>query len=357
MQTVRLGMMGAGKMGHWAAERIQTHPDAVLSALFDTHPGRLAELADAFAIRHRFTEAEAFCACDELDAIYIALPNVFHAPMAKMALRAGKDVLLEKPFAMSHAEAQEIVDVAQACGRKLMIGMDQRYTEDSQRIVSLAREGAFGELYYGKAYWFRRAGIPRMGTWFGHRALAGAGAINDIGVHMLDLCLHVMDNFDPVSVSGQTFTKFGSRGEGEGKWGLSDREGLAFDVDDFAAALIKFRNGAAVTLEVAWAAHMGEAHRNNVEVFGTEGGASCRPALWHRKNPLSGEHETLTDPPGTISMPHAEKFHNFINVLLGREPMCVTLGEALAVQKILDAVTESCVTGREVRFDEPAGPR
>ena len=74
-------MMGAGKMGHWAARRIQPHPDARITALFDTHAGRCAALADEFDIPFRFTSAQELCSCDEVDAIYIALPNKFHVSM------------------------------------------------------------------------------------------------------------------------------------------------------------------------------------------------------------------------------------------------------------------------------------
>ncbi len=351
MNEVRFGMMGAGKMAHWACERIHTHPRARVSALFDAHAERMQSLAKAWDIRHCFTEAEAICNCPEVDVVYIALPNVFHSPMAKMALKAGKHVLLEKPFAMNYTEALEIAELARQSGLTFMVGMDQRYTEDSQRIVALRKAGRFGDLYYGKAYWFRRTGIPKLGTWFGNKALAGAGAINDIGVHMLDLCLHAMDNFEPVAVFGQTYTKFGHRGLGQGKWGMSDPEGIPFDVDDFATALIKFRNGATVQLEVSWAAHIAEANRLDVEIFGTEAGASLRPACLYETDPATGEPRVVEQPEAEIALPHAEKFHNMANHLLEGEALLVSIDEALAVQRILDAVSESAASGREVRLD------
>lgn len=335
-------------MGHWAAESIRKHPDATVTALFDTHAGRCHALADELGIPHRFTSAEEFIGCEELDAVYIALPNKFHAPMAIESLQAGKHVLLEKPFAMNTAEAEAVIAAAEANDRAFSVAMNMRYAEDTQRVVGLSRRGALGEIYYGKAYWFRRSGIPKMGTWFGNKALAGAGALYDIGVHMLDLCLHAMGNFEPVSVSGQTFTKFGHRGEGAGTWGMSDAEGIPFDVDDFANAMIRFRNGAVVNLEVAWACHIGEANRVDVDLFGTDGGASLMPARWYRKSPETGEHETITNPDVPLALPHGCKFQNFINHLLGREELLVKPSEALAVQRILDAIETSCRTGREV---------
>ena len=64
------------------------------------------------------------------------------------------------------------------------------------------------------------------------------------------------------------------RGLGEGDWGNSDKEDITFDVDDFASALIKMKNGATVHLEVTWACHTAEENRQGIELFGTEAGAS-----------------------------------------------------------------------------------
>jgi predicted dehydrogenase len=251
MKEVRFGFIGSGKISHYSAESLRKHDKAALVAVQDLNESRANELADKFDIAHRFTEAADLFARPDVDAVYIAVPNKFHAALAIDALKAGKHVLLEKPFAMSAAEAEEVIQVSKETQRVFTVAMNQRYNEDSQKIKAIAETGALGEIYYAKAYWFRREGIPKLGTWFGNKALAGAGAINDIGVHLLDLCLHTMGNFEPVSVFGTTYTKFGNRGLGEGDWGISDATETIFDVDDLATAMIKMRNGATVCLEAS----------------------------------------------------------------------------------------------------------
>ena len=228
------------------------------------------------------------------------------------------------------------------------MGMNQRYARSSQQIRALKKAGRFGEVYHAKAYWMRRSGIPKFGTWFGNKALAGGGAVLDIGVHMLDLALHVTDLWEPVSVTGATYTKFGNRGLGEGGWGKSDATDIEFDVDDFATALIKFEGGATVSLDVSWACHQPEVNRNNVQVFGTEGGALAYPGEVYRygEDGYAVESNLTTEP----ALPHCDRFHNFINCILGTEQPLTTIDEALALQRILDAIYESCRTGSEVRF-------
>jgi predicted dehydrogenase len=93
--SVRLGVVGAGQIGHVACEEIGKHPDAQVVAAADLHPQRLAELADKFAIERRYLDPEALFADADVDGVYIATPNVHHAPLALAALRQGKHVILD----------------------------------------------------------------------------------------------------------------------------------------------------------------------------------------------------------------------------------------------------------------------
>lgn len=348
MKKVRFGFIGAGMIAGYSAKDVNSHPDARVTAVQDFSRSRLEGLAKEHAIPHTFTQAADLLDCEEVDAVYIAVPNKFHAALAIEALKAGKHVILEKPFAMNAREAEEVATVARTSGRAFTLGMNMRFVEEFQKIKTLADAGDLGEIYHGKAYWFRRSGIPKLGTWFGNRELAGAGAINDIGVHFLDACLHLMNNFEPVSVSGVTYTKFGNRGLGQGDWGHSDKENLIFDVDDFASALIKLKNGATVTLEVTWACHTGEENRQGVELFGTDAGALIPPGKIYKRDPSNGDFQTIELGNTPIKYSHCNRFHNFINHLLEREDLVMTLEQALTVQHILDAVSESSRTGREV---------
>jgi len=351
LSEVRFGFIGAGQIAYFAAEALMTHPSARLVAIQDLSLDRLKTLQKKFSLQYAHDKVEELLANKDVDAVYIAVPNKFHIPLAIQALEAGKHVLLEKPFAMNAAEAEKAIAVAEKAGLVLMVGMNQRFTADSQKIKALVEQGVLGDIYHAKATWMRRTGIPKLGTWFGNREVAGGGCLYDIGVHMLDLCLYTINNFEPVSVTGSTYTKFGNRGLGEGGWGLSDRVEAPFDVDDFATALIRFANGATVSLDTAWACHQAARSRENVEIFGTEGGASLRPAkLFRGSAGLPATYEIVDELQVTLKMPHEERFHNFVNYLLGKEDLCVTMHQALVVQKILDAIAESSRTGREVRL-------
>ncbi len=346
---VRFGFIGAGAIAGYAADVILRHAHAKLVAVQDPHAERRIAFQKKYSLECAHETTEELLANKSVDAVYIAVPNKFHIPLTLQALEAGKHVFLEKPFAMNAAEAEKAIATAKAYNLVLAVGMNHRFTADSQKIKQLIVDGVLGDIYHAKASWMRRSGIPKLGTWFVSKEMAGGGSLYDIGVHMLDLCLYLINNFEPVSVVGATYTKFGNRGLGEGGWGLSERSNIPFDVDDFASAFIRFANGATVTLDSSWACHRAEASTENVEIFGTEAGAALRPARLFRADPRPpASYQVLNELNVPLKMPHQERFHNFINHLRGEEELCTTTHQALVVQKILDAISESSRTGKEV---------
>lgn len=348
---LRFGFIGAGQIAESSAASVKSHPHGRVVAVQDMHLERAKALATAQAIEKVYTTPQELFADPEVDAVYVAVPNKFHVPLTIEALRAGKHVMLEKPFAMNYAEALQAAEAARKTDRVLTLGMNLRFGTMQQSMRALVQENKFGEIYHAKAFWFRRTGIPKLGTWFGSRELAGGGCLYDIGVHLLDIALYVTGKFRPTSVSGATYTKFGNRGKGEGGWGRSERTDIVFDVDDFASGLIRFEDGSTISLDVSWAAHIDSPNKMDVHLYGTEAGAEVFAGKIFTQDENTGEYLTRELKPGAVPFAHQDRFHNFINHLHGTEELCVTLEQALTVQRILDALAESSATGREVRFD------
>lgn len=345
---LRFGVLGAGQISRLACPELQSHLGAEVVAVSDSHPARLAELSSALGGVKSYADSRELCAAPDIDAVYVATPNALHAELAVAALEHGKHVLVEKPFATSAEEAERMVEASKRAGKLLSVAMNQRFRADSQRVAALVQRGALGHVYMTQAFWHRRSGIPKLGTWFGSKKLAGGGALYDIGVHLLDLALFALGRFDPLSVSGQVHTSFGTRGIGEGGWGLSDRAEHAFDVDDAAVALLRFADGATLSLEVSWAIHQREPDRMNVLLHGTEAGAGLFPGELYTSGKEAEDYRCATVPELPLAYPHQSRFHNFIGAILGTESLCVTPAQALGVQRILDAIYESSRLGSEV---------
>lgn len=350
MDKLRVGMVGAGQIAYGHCREINAHPGAQVVAVADPSDERARRICEEMKIGRRFKSADDMLAKGDVDAVTIAVPNRFHAPVALAALKAGKHVMLDKPFALNLKEAEKVVKAAAQNRVVFMLGMNQRFTREGQTIRAIVDRGELGEIYHAKAFWLRRSGIPKLGTWFGDKQLAGGGCVLDIGVHILDLCLYLLNSFEPVSVSATTRTVFGNRGLGEGGWGMSDRaKKYTFDVEDFASAMIRLKGGKTVSLDVSWALHQEQGNRQNIELFGSEAGASVFPPRIFRFGKNKGEYE-VTEPQG-VQGPYSgqNRFSNWLDVILKKAKPCVTARQALAVQKTLDAIYLSARTGREVR--------
>jgi predicted dehydrogenase len=287
----------------------------------------------------------------EIDAVTIALPNYLHAPASIAAINAGKHVLLDKPFAMNYREAKQVAAIARRKRKILMVGMNLRYRPDAQILRAIVARKELGEIYHVKAYWRRRMGCPKFGTWFVNKKLAGGGCLLDIGVHSLDLALYLVDNWEPVAVTGRVYSKFGPRGIGEGGWGKSDRNPkLVFDVDDFATGLVKFRNGATLELNISWVLHQETANHNNVELFGTEAGATFAPIKLFRPAKRRGEYEVVSPQNVEIAHHYTNRQANWLDAIMGKDQPFCTLGQSLVVQRIIDAVYAGSAGGKEIRL-------
>ena len=121
-----------------------------------------------------------------------------------------------------------------------------------------------GEVYFARTLWHRRRGLPRFGGWFGQKALSGGGPLIDLGVHRLDLALWLMGYPKPVWVMGSAYNPIATA--------LAEEQGVDYDVEDLAVAMIKFDNGATLELEASWAANVKEHEWMETRLFGTKGG-------------------------------------------------------------------------------------
>lgn len=345
---VRVGVIGAGGIARASCEELAAHPDAEIIAVADPNQESASEFALRYdTIRTMTAEPEILLAMPEVDAVYIATPNHLHMKFSKMALRAGKHVLQEKPLARNLEEALSLADLVHESDVHFMLGMNQRFSAEMQYSKQLIERDRIGRVYHCKAYWRRRSGIPRIGSWFTQKNLSGGGGLLDIGVHMLDNTLYLLNNFLPHSVSGSTYREFGSRGLGDGRWGQSIRSDQPFDVDDFATAIIKLEGGVTILLEAAWAMHMDCKSEMNVELHGTDGAIDTyRQRLYFQKD--DGYHAVEFPNTADLKYPHTSRMHHFIDVVLGREELCVTIEQAIAVQSIIDAIYKSSDTGQEV---------
>ncbi len=338
---LRYGFIGAGGIAATHMRDLAEREDVELVAMADIAEPAMRDLAERFGVRGTYSDWNAMLAAEALDAVSVCTPNKLHEQPTIDALRAGCDVLCEKPLAHSVPAAQRMVAVARECGRKLVIGFQYRYHPRTQFLRQAFDAGQFGNVLYARIRALRRRGIPNWGV-FGRKELQGGGPLIDIGVHVLEMAHYAMGSPAPVSAAADMFTHIGDKpsDQVESMWKGWDYQ--TYSVEDLAVGRIRFANGAVAHVEAAFAAHI-EKDDWGFELLGDAGGASWNPPRIFRD-----EHGHMVDKsPGWLpeSAIFARKMNNFADHCLYDKPTLAPGEDGLAVQRMLDALYQSAAHG------------
>lgn len=349
MDNIKVGIIGTGNISNEHIKAYLKNPNVELYAFCDINEKNLKQMSETYGVTRTFTDMNEMLKLSEIDAVSICVWNSAHAPCAIAALNAGKHVLCEKPMATSAAEAMEMKTAADKNNKLLMIGFVRRYGNDCAILKDFIGSDYFGDLYYTKATYLRRNGNP--GGWFGDKSRSAGGPLIDLGVHVIDLVRYLLGNPKPVSVYGVTFQKLLNRPNVKGiKSYYSSTEGeIICDVEDLASALIRFDNGAVLSIEASFSLNI-KGDQGKIELFGTKGGAKLDPEL----EMYTEINDYLADVnlDGSTALSFDGLFANEINHFVS----CVTEGtqcispatDGIDIMTILDAVYESARTGHEV---------
>jgi predicted dehydrogenase len=352
-KPIGIAMIGSGGIAQAvhlpAYKKLQDEGKAKIIAVCDANEETAKAAAAKFEVPHTFTDYKKMLEMDEVDAVDVCTPNFLHKQPVIDSFAAGKHVIVEKPIAMNAVEGAEMVAAGHKAGKKLQVALNIRFGSGPQAVKRFIDDGKMGEIYYARAHALRRRGIPGWGV-FTQKDKQGGGPLIDIGVHILDLTLWLLGYPEPVSVSGQTYTKFGKR---EGVIGLMGQwDPKIYTVEDFAAGYVRFKNGATLTLESSFCANI-EHDEFNTHVFGTEGGAFLDSFDPKNIRLFREESGTLTDTT-PVFLPsvgtHEAEIRAFVQAIIDDKPVEVPGEQGLMVSRILDAIYESSETGREVVF-------
>jgi predicted dehydrogenase len=265
-----IGILGTGMIANVHAEAAHAIGTNVV-AVRDPRKEKTSE----FSSKHDCEveeSAEALLSRTDIDGVVIAVPNDQHASLAIQALQAGHHVLLEKPMAMSLAQCEEIISTRDSSGKVLQMGFVCRYSPAAIKAKELIESGKIGEVLHVQATLLRQRGIPGIGGWFTTKDRSGGGCLIDIGVHLIDVAMHITSCTSPTRVSGtcnQAFT-IDSYAYKE-MWSTPKLDGT-FDVEDRIRASIRDESGVTFRYDVSWATHLPEnTMRDGLVIEGSEG--------------------------------------------------------------------------------------
>lgn len=317
--SLRWGILGTGKIAEKFASELPRSRTGRLVAV----GSRTTEAARAFAGRHPGTRPHGSCAellaDPEVDAVYIASPNPFHAAQAIAAARAGKQILCEKPFAMSAREAESVFAEAERAGVFAMEAFMYACHPQTERALDWIRSGAIGRVRLIEAAFCFAATYDPASRLFA--PALGGGAILDVGCYTLSVARRVAG-----AASGARF---------ENPSSLSGAIAPApTGADAVAAATLAFPSGilAQLTCAVALAGGQG------LVVHG-ETGRLRLPRFWNPPGPIelrdaSGER---VEPAEGSPFKYALEADAVADALPGRESPLLPWADTLGNMAALDA--------------------
>lgn len=349
-KALRAGVVGLGWAGQQHLAAYASLPGVEVVALAAQEAPTLQRLAEEHHVPRTYERWEDIVAEGGIDVLSVATPPYLHAPVVVAALEAGMHVLTEKPIARNGDEAERMVEAAKKADRVLQVAFNHRYRGDVSALKRYVDEGKLGHVYYAKARWLRRSGVPGPG-WFTSRELAGGGPLMDLGVHALDWALYLLGEPQVLAVSASTHAELGARRKGgPPRSGVRPRP---FDVEDTAVAFMRLAGGTTLVLETTWVAHMGQADRFGVSLFGTEAGAEIEVVDYAETGTLRIYTDIAGVPAEIRPVPapsggHLAVVRAFLGAVQGGHWEGQHAEDALVRARVIDACYLSASQGREV---------
>ncbi|HEY9383610.1 MAG TPA: Gfo/Idh/MocA family oxidoreductase [Gemmatimonadales bacterium] len=332
-EPIRIGLIGAGAIVQVAhLPGLKKLKSVEVAAICDVDLPKARALAERFQIKDVFDDIEDLLDHVKIDAILVATPNHLHEPHVLAGLSAGCHVLVEKPGSLTASGEQRIARLADKQGRVVMIGMTHRYRPDAQAVRSFVQSGELGELDSIRASWHvSRPARAQLG-WRTRKDEAGGGAVLDLGLTMVDLCLWLAGNPTPCRVSASLSKPKGERG-----------------VEQSGSAFVLCKEGLALFVDVTWR-HIGERERFGVGLRGSKGTAGINPLhVWKELNGVAQD----VSPTGSLSRESAftasfrAEWAHFLAAVSG-EASVPPLSEHITLLKVIEAIYRSAADGKEV---------
>lgn len=262
MKTINIGLIGTGFMGkgHSVAFKkvpmIFSAPPAIpnLTVVADVSEELAQRAAANFGFDRWTVGWENVVNDPAIDVVDITTPNHLHKDIALAAAKAGKHIYCEKPLALTAADAREMMEVAQQAGVKTMVGFNYLKNPATMLAKEMIEAGELGQIYHFRGSFHQDVLVnPNQPfSWRFDRAIAGSGALGDLGAHVIEIARALVGDFE--RVSGLTKTFITERPLATGVFGYdgqaaADGPKRTVENEDVVHFLVEFENGVTGIIE------------------------------------------------------------------------------------------------------------
>lgn len=250
-KNLGFGIIGCGMIANWHAGAIKNIEGTKLIGATDVAETSRAAFAEKYNIKV-FSSVEELLSYNDIDVVCICTPSGLHAPLSIQAANAGKHIIVEKPMAINLKETDDIINACETNNVKLTVISQLRFTKAISRLKEAVDEGMLGKIISGDIYmkFYRSPEYYGTGGWRGTWKMDGGGALMNQGIHGIDLLQYIMGPVKSVFAHTRTLAR-------------------DIEVEDTAAALIDFENGALGVIQGTTSIYPGSPRR--MEINGDKG--------------------------------------------------------------------------------------
>jgi predicted dehydrogenase len=262
VRVPRLGFLGVGWIGLLRLQALARSGAGAVVAVADPAQQRVREARLEVPSCEPVATLGELLALD-LDGVVIATPSALHAAQAVHALQHGVAVFCQKPLARTAAETRWVIDAARAAGRLLGVDLSYRHTDALRQVRDVVRAGTIGSIHAVDLVFHNACGPAR--GWARDPALAGGGCVIDLGIHLVDMLLWVLDGAVIESVASALYVR-----------GERLAPGANGVCEDLAIATVELRGGCTARVACSWEASIGRDAVIEAQFHGARGTAAFR---------------------------------------------------------------------------------
>jgi predicted dehydrogenase len=327
---LRVAIMGLGSYGTRVAEAMQSCNKAKLVGVISGTPSKIKDWQSRYNIPesncYNYENLDRIKNNPEIDAVYVITPNALHHDQVIRVANAGKHVICEKPMALNANEGQEMIDACKKANVKLLVGYRMHFEAKTLEIIRMRKEGELGKILFFQGLSGFRIGDPNQ--WRLNKALAGGGAMMDIGIYSINGARYMVGE-EPVWVTAQE-TK-------------TNPEKFKEGVDETIQFQLGFPGGAVASCLSTYS-------MNDLDRFflnGEKGFAELQPSTGY--GPIKGRTHK-----GELNHPHVThqtvQMDEMTGIIFdGKQPVVPVDGEeGLKDLKIIDAIYLAVKTGKKI---------
>lgn len=330
-KRVRYAVVGLGHIAQIAVLPAFTHAkNSELVALITGDPGKEKKLAAKYGVpAFHYDEFEQAVEEQDIEAVFIALPNTQHRPFTERAAGAGVHVLCEKPMATTEKDCRAMIAACEKADVRLMIAYRLHFAPAHLEAIALARAGKLGDLRFFSSIFGMQVEADNIRT----DPKDGGGPLRDLGVYCINAARYLFDE-EPVEVRATTLSKRGDKRFGR--------------VEEMASTLLIFPGERIAQ----FTASFGSAHVASLEVVGARGMLRIDPAYSYTEQlkwslTIGEKTREKTFPVGDQFAPELIHFSECVRKGKRPEP---DGNEGLADVRVVEAIFKSAASGRAVKI-------